>query len=73
MADHGENYKRMTAADGSEIGSLEKNCGHHCGVITTGGTNRHVGHCNCHECHGFGEISAQFTSESGGINPRGIV
>lgn len=75
MAEHGKNYKRMTADDGSEVGSLGKDCGHHCGVITTGGTNKHTGHCNCRECHGPSpvEIDAIFTSETGGIDPRGIV
>lgn len=51
MADHGENYKRIKAEDGSEIGSLGPACGHHCGVITVGHDDRHSGHCACPECH----------------------
>lgn len=51
MADHGDNYKRMKAEDGSEIGSLSPECGHHCGVITVGHSDRHAGHCPCQECH----------------------
>lgn len=31
---------------------LSDECGHHCGVVTSGLTNRHVGHCSCGECHG---------------------
>lgn len=77
MAEHGDNYKRMKADDGTEIGTLGADCGHHCGVLTSGRTNRHVGHCPCSDCHGdaggINEVSSQFTSETGGVNPRGIV
>lgn len=30
---------------------LTVECGHHCGVITVGGSHRHIGHCPCVECH----------------------
>lgn len=73
MADHGDNYKRMTDEEGNEVGSLPPACGHHCGVITVGHSDQHEGHCACPECHNMkSDISAQFTSEQGGINPRGI-
>lgn len=51
MAEHGDNYKRMKADDGSEIGKLGPHCGHHCGIITVGGNDQHIGHCPCEECH----------------------
>ncbi len=51
MADHGNNYKRMTGEEGEEIGSLSPQCGHHCGTITVGGKDTHTGHCSCPECH----------------------
>lgn len=31
-------------------------CDHHCGVITTGKT-KHIGHCDCYECHGYDEVT----------------
>lgn len=52
MADHGDHYTRAVAPDGSEIGELGPECGHHCGVITVGGRDHHIGHCSCDECHG---------------------
>lgn len=75
MADHGENYKRMTDAEGNEIGQLGPECGHHCGVITVGHDTGHVGHCGCLECHAddISELPRSFTNESGGVDPRGIV
>lgn len=71
VADHGDNYTR----DEKSKGSLGPECGHHCGVITTG-SHAHKGHCGCPECHNTnvvkGELPTQFTSQSGGIDPRGI-
>ena len=74
MADHGTNYKRMTGPKGEEIGTLGPECGHHCGVLTSGGTNKHVGHCPKNCCHGtpMNEVDPQFTMQSGGVDPRGI-
>ena len=51
MADHGDNYFRQLGPEGEEIGVLGKDCGHHCGAITVGNAQSHVGHCNCPECH----------------------
>lgn len=52
MADHGPDYVRtVDPKTGSEIGKLGTDCGHHCGVVTVGGSHAHVGHCNCSECH----------------------
>jgi hypothetical protein len=51
MADHGDNYVRQKGEEGEEIGELSVYCGHHCGVITVGGKDKHIGHCACPECH----------------------
>jgi len=80
MADHGKNYIRTVSENGDgEVGRLGPECGHHCGVITVGHSDEHVGHCHCKECHG--DVSAimqqmipsNFTSDTGGVNPNGIV
>lgn len=79
MADHGDNYHPSLDDEGKYIGSLSDDCGHHCGIITTG-SSRHVGHCNCKECHGdpfgstgpFREVDPRFTNQNGSVDPRGI-
>lgn len=75
MTDHGDNYKRMTDDDGKEVGQLGPKCGHHCGVLTVGAAHSHLRHCKCAECHNEfqPDLPTNFTSELGGVNPRGIV
>lgn len=52
MAEHGANYIRaVDPVTKEEVGQLGTDCGHHCGVITVGGSKQHIGHCNCGECH----------------------
>jgi hypothetical protein len=78
MAEHGDNYKRMTGPKGEEIGSLGKECGHHCIVQTVGHAHQSVRHCDCKECHDsvgtimHAMLPSQFTMQSGGVDPRGI-
>lgn len=72
MAQHDEPYEKAP----ENTGKLGADCGHHCGVITVGGNDQHVGHCNCPECHGdprFDNTLSQLSGEKGGVDPRGIV
>ena len=71
MADHGDNYTR----DEKSKGKLGQECGHHCGVITTG-AHAHEGHCSCKECHNTAPITSdlpsEFTMGQGGMDLRSI-
>lgn len=31
--------------------ALSDSCGHHCGIVLSGLTHKHEGHCECVECH----------------------
>lgn len=44
----------LSEKEGLEVSDLSELCGHHCGVVTTGKA-KHVGHCDCPECHGNSE------------------
>lgn len=77
MTRHGDNYKRMMGKNNTEIGELGPECGHHCGVITVGHHDKHVGHCDCPECHGEirasdYEVPTNLTVDRSGIDPRSI-
>jgi hypothetical protein len=79
MADHGDNYKRITGKEGEEIGELGVECGHHCGVQPTAPGHTHTRHCGCVECHDdnsvFSEMPTILTSPDAkaGVDPRGII
>lgn len=72
MADHEQPHRKKP----EDSGVLGPDCGHHCGVITTGLTDQKQAHCPCPECHSetaiLREVPTEFTMSTEQINPNGI-